>query len=175
MSRSVKIMLGAVLALLIGWYAASPYIALHQMRSAAESKDAAKLSEHIDFPSVKESLKASFSAAMMAEVAQSSQDDPFAGAGAALAIAMVGPMVDALVTPQAIAMMMQGEKPELERPHAQVASTPGQEPVVSSRYTGLNTFKVDVSDKSDPHAKIALRFKRHGLFSWKLTSVEMPL
>ena len=175
MSRSVKVLLGAALALLVGWYAASPYIALHQMRSAAESKDAATLSEHIDFPAVKESLKASFSAAMMAEVTQSSQDDPFAGAGAALAIAMVGPMVDALVTPQAIAMLMQGEKPELERYDVQVASTPRQEPAVSYGYTGLNTFKVDVSDKSDPNAKIGLRLKRHGLFSWKLTSVDMPL
>ena len=175
MSRLAKILIAGAAVLLIGWYAVSPYITLHQMRSAAESKDAEELSEHIDFPAVKESLKASFSAKMMSEAANSPNDNPFAGAGAALAIAMIGPMIDALVTPQAIAMMMQGEKPPPQQAQVPAASTPNKEPNVSSGYTGINTFDVDVSDKDDPTAKIGLRFKRHGLFSWKLTSIEMPM
>lgn len=175
MSRLLKIAVASVLALLIGWYVASPYITLHQMRSAAESRDAEELSEHIDFPAVKESLKASFSARMIAEAAKSPDDNPFAGAGAALAIAMIGPMIDSLITPQAIALMMKGEKPNRPQTDAEPKSASEDEPEVSSGYTGINTFEVDVSSKSDPDAKISLRFKRHGLFSWKLTSIDMPM
>jgi|HigsolmetaAR201D_1030396.scaffolds.fasta_scaffold47403_1 hypothetical protein len=175
MSRSIKATIAGALLLLVGWYAASPYITLHQMRSAAENKNAEELSKHIDFPAVKESLKASFSAKMVAEAAKSPDDNPFAGAGAALAIAMIGPMIDALITPQTIAMMMQGEKPTVQQADTTTLSTPSKEPNVSSGYTGLNTFEVDISDKDDPSVKIGLRFKRHGLFSWKLTEIDMPM
>ena len=174
MSRPVKAIIGSVLALLIGWYFASPYITLHQMKSAAETGDAAGLSEHIDFPALKEDLKASFSAKMMAEAAKAPSDEPFAAAGSVLAMAMIGPMIDAMITPQAVAMMMEGKKPTPVNDSNQ-ASTPQRKPETSASYKGLNTFAVTVSEPEDQNSSFKLIFKRHGLFSWKLTSAELPM
>ncbi len=174
MSRTVKIVIGTVIVLLLGWYVASPYIALHQMRAAAENRDAEALSEHIDFPALKEDLKASFSAKMMAEAAKAPSDEPFAAAGSALAMAMIGPMIDAMVTPQAVAMMMKGEKPSPAN-MAEQSSEPQREPNVSASYKGLNTFAVTVSEPEDQTSSFKLIFKRHGFFNWKLTSAELPM
>ena len=174
MSRTVKIVIGTVIVLLLGWYLASPYIALHQMRTAAENRDAEALSEHIDFPALKEDLKASFSAKMMAEAAKAQSDEPFAAAGSALAMAMIGPMIDAMVTPQAVAMMMKGEKPSPTN-MAEQSSEPQREPNVSASYKGLNTFAVTVSEPEDQTSSFKLIFKRHGFFNWKLTSAELPM
>jgi len=38
-------------------YFGSPFLTLHEMRSAAERKDAAALSAHIDFPALRDSAK----------------------------------------------------------------------------------------------------------------------
>ena len=184
MSKITKAVLVGAVLFFGGWYAASPYITLHQMRSAAEAKDADKLAKYIDFPSVKEALKGTFSAAMMAEAAKAPDDNPFAAAGMALGMAMIGPMVDAMVTPQAMAMMMKGDKPGITA--AGTAGTAGtaetadqeridDEPIVSSRYTGLNSFQVEVSDSKTPEEKLRLKLERDGLFGWKMTSVELPL
>ena len=174
MSRTVKIVIGTVIVLLLGWYIASPYIALHQMRSAAENRDAEALSEHIDFPALKEDLKASFSAKMMTEAAKAPSDEPFAAAGSALAMAMIGPMIDAMVTPQAVAMMMKSEKPSPAN-LAEQSSDSKREPNVSASYEGLNTFAVTVSEPDDQTSSFKLIFKRHGFFNWKLTSAELPM
>jgi len=178
MSRSLKILIAAVLMLLVGWYAASPYLAFHQMRAAAERKDAEAFSEFIDFPAVRESLKASLTAKMMEEVGSASDDNPLAGAGAAFAMAMMGPMIDALISPQGIMLMMQGRKLG-ERVESAVdpsaATAPPRELTITSSYSDLDTFDVRVSPQDDPATQLGLRFKRHGLFSWKLTSIEIPM
>ena len=49
--------IGIVGALFAIYVAAAPYITVYQMKSAAESRDGEALSEHIEFPSVRQSLK----------------------------------------------------------------------------------------------------------------------
>ena len=174
MSRTTKVVICTFIALLLGWYIASPYVSVYQMRSAAENRDAEKLSEYIDFPALKEDLKASFSAKMMAEAAKAPSDEPFAAAGSMFAMALIGPMIDAMVTPQAVAMMMKGEKPT----PANMAGLPAasqSEPKISTSYKGLNTFAVTVSEPENQDSHFKLIFKRHGFFTWKLTSAELPM
>src|SRR4029077_13409712 len=80
------------------WFYFTPHLAVHTMRDAANAKDAPKLSRYIDFPAVRESVKATFNAKMMFEMAKPGRsDNQFAGLGAALAMAMIGPMVDAMI------------------------------------------------------------------------------
>jgi Protein of unknown function (DUF2939) len=178
MSRSLKVAVVAVLALLVAWYAASPYIAFQRMRDAAERNDAEAFSAYIDFPAVRESLKTALNAKMMAEVGEASDDNPLAGAGAAFAMRMMSPMIDAMVSPQGIMLMMQGRKlggrwESTAAPSA--TSAPPRELTVSSGYTDLNTFDVSVGPHDDAATRFGLRFKRQGLFSWKLTSIDIPM
>lgn len=178
MSRSLKVAVVAVLALQVAWYAASPYIAFQRMRDAAERNDAEAFSAYIDFPAVRESLKTELTAKMMAEVGEATDDNPLAGAGAAFAMRIMSPMIDAMVSPQGIMLMMQGRKfgGRWESGAAPSAtSAPPRELTVSSGYVDLNTFDVSVGPHDDAATRFGLRFKRQGLLSWKLTSIDIPM
>jgi hypothetical protein len=179
MTRGSK--LGAVvvvLALIAGWFYYTPYLAVKNMRQAAESKDSVTLSRYINFPSVRESLKGSLNAKMLFEMGKMKDQNPFAALGAAFAMALVGPMVDAMVTPEALAMMMKGEKPSTEKgkPAATPASA-GSDPEVETLmgYENFDQFVVSVRKKGTSDEPIALVFQREGLVSWKLTAIRLPL
>jgi hypothetical protein len=108
MKMAAKIGVGGVVAAAAGvWFYFTPHLAVQNMKEAADERDANKLSRYIDFPAVRESMKATLNAKLMSEMAKNKKSDsPFAGLGAAFAMAMVGPMVDAMVTPEALTMMM---------------------------------------------------------------------
>jgi hypothetical protein len=62
--------IGLVLFAILIYIAASPYITVYQMKSAAERHDGEALSEHIEFPSVRQSLKDQMNAMLMKEMAK---------------------------------------------------------------------------------------------------------
>lgn len=173
--------LGAVVVLLVvigGWFYYTPYLAVKNMREAAERKDSATLSRYINFPSVRESLKASVNAKMLSEMGKMQDRNPFAALGAAFAMALVGPIVDAMITPEALAMMMKGEKPSIEKgkPTATPASA-ASEPEVETLmgYENFDQFVVSAKRRGASDEPVALVFQREGLMSWKLTSIRLPL
>lgn len=179
MTRGLKI--GAVLVLLAavsGWYYYTPYLAVKNMRAAAEKKDSATLSRYINFPSVRESLKASLNAKMLSEIAKKQEQNPFAALGAALAMALIGPMVEAMITPESLAMMMKGEKPSLEKSKSTsstASATSEPETETSMSYENFDQFVVSTRKKSTSDDPVALVFQREGLFSWKLSAIRLPL
>ncbi len=83
---------------------ASPYSSLWSMKSAAENKDAETFSSYIDFPKLRENLKAELNAKMLENVAKDDglKDNPFSGLALAAAPMMINNMVDAFVSPQGI-------------------------------------------------------------------------
>lgn len=168
--------LPVTLLLLLGiWLFFTPYLTANAMRTAAEERDGAKLSGYVDFPALKESLKASFNAKLASEVAKDADSNAFSALGAAMAAALVNPMIDALVTPESLAMMMNGEKPE---PGATVAdSSAGTEldADIDMSYESFDTFVVTVTKRSEGNEPVGLVLRRDGLFSWKLSAVRLPL
>ena len=69
----------------VGFYF-TPYISFHNMRLTAENRDAVTLTDYIDYPSLKESLKVNLHARMSGE-AQGKQDkDPFEKMGEAIVL-----------------------------------------------------------------------------------------
>lgn len=181
MNRRVWIGLAAaVVALLVGWYAASPYLAMGALQEAARTGDRDKLEELVDFPRVRESLKADFSAAMMkkAQDDASMRDNPFAGLAMMLVPALVDRVVDAAVSPEGIARMQQGKgvpTPPGAKPMGEAKPKPaprtGDKPKLTAHYAGLNRFKVDQPTDSGPMTWV---FARQGLFGWKLIRIELP-
>lgn len=96
---------GALLALFLAIYLASPLFAFGALKGALEAGDRDRLEQLIDFPSVKDGLKQDLNAAMMEQLTNDPEmkDNPFAGLGMALAPMMVDRMVDAMVTPAGLA------------------------------------------------------------------------
>ena len=157
----------AVLLVLLGggsYVYFSPHLALREIEAAAKRHDTSALSERVNFPAVRASLKQQIKARIDQGAQQST--NPFAALGSALAGALTDPAVDALVTPDNVAAMLRGE-----------AFGPAQAPRVelSARgvemgYVDAHTFEVTTAGS----AAFRLLLERDGLLDWKLTDVKLP-
>ncbi len=156
------------------WFYFTPHLAVSGMKSAAEAKDAAKLSGYVNFPALKESLKASFNAKLASEVTKEKDANPFAALGAVLAAALINPMIDALVTPESLAMMMKGDKPQPAKNATQSKSS-ASDADISMSYESFDRFVVTVKKKGGAEEPMGLVFNRDGMFSWKLSALRLPM
>ena len=155
----------------------SPYLVLNNIKNAAEQGDADKLSGYIDFPSVKQSMKDQVKAAMVKELASSKEQDGFEALGTMLGAAMIDPLIDGLVTPDGVALMLQGQKLDFDLNN----DTPEDKPKGKNEdidykagYLSFNRFKVQVIDADDPNESIDVIMHRDWL-SWKVTSINFSL
>src|SRR5690554_1001130 len=103
-----KIALAIAVGFFVVYMAAAPYITANQMRLAAEAHDGEALSEYIEFPSVRQSLKDQMNVLFLKELSEDEdmQDNPFAALGAAFAGMEVEKMVVAYVTATGITQLM---------------------------------------------------------------------
>lgn len=176
----ILIVLGLVAAGLV--YAASPLLAVQALRNAAQTGDRDKLDQLVDFPKVREGLKAQFTAKLTQEMAKHkpAPNDPFAGFALALAPVMINNMVDSYVTADSVAAMVKtGQAKAGPAPASPSATEPSgapakAEPKTKMRYgyRDLNTFTL-TADGAEGDLVMILR--RDGLFGWKLTRIDLPL
>ncbi len=100
----VVVALVVVLGLLFG----TPYYTLWRARDAANARDANTLSSYVDYPAVRESLKTSLHDELSRQM-----DKQRSNAFGALALALGGwvsdRVVEALLTPEAVAAMLRGD------------------------------------------------------------------
>jgi hypothetical protein len=177
-----KVGIAAVLACALAFgslFYYAPYSAVKNMRAAAEAGDSVALARYINFPSVREGLKASLSAKMGSLVAKERSGNAFAALGATIAVALVNQFIDAMVTPESLAMMMRGESPTLEggEPKAKKTSTAAMAAADTVTTMGYETFDEFVISAKNPSStdSVALVFRRDGLLSWKLSAIRLPL
>lgn len=110
-----KTLAGAAIFLVAAYVFALPYITVHQIRQAVKARDSVALSEHIDFPSVRLSLKDQLNAALMGKIqSDEMKDNPFAALGMMLAGPLVDKMLEAYVTPAGIGQLLSGKKTQHE-------------------------------------------------------------
>jgi len=164
----------AVVGVLVAIYlVAAPYITVLQIQSAAERNDGEALSEHIDFPSVRQSIKDQMNAVILKEMSEDKKvkKDAFAELGAAFAGVMIDRLVDSYVTPAGITQLMAGENPTLEgdKPDSKSGRKPLSE--ASRSYESLSKFVVRVKGDTG-EGKFVLR--RRGL-GWKITEIIVPM
>lgn len=172
-----KLALGVAATALSVYMAAAPYITVHQMNDAAKRRDGEALSEHIDIPSVRQSLKDQMNAMFAKEMLEDEElkDNAFATFGMAIAGLMVERMVDAYVIPAGIAVLMAGEKPQLDMDEdGERIDSSGREHLsdASMSYESFDKFVVIAKSTDGGEGKFVLR--RRG-FGWKLTDIVIPL
>ncbi|VVD96825.1 hypothetical protein PEP31012_01900 [Pandoraea eparura] len=104
---TIAISLGS-LVVVLGLLFGSPYYTLWRARDAADARDANALSSYVDYPAVRESLKSSFHDELSRQM-----DKQRGNAFGALALALGGwvsdRVVEALLTPEAVAAMLRGD------------------------------------------------------------------
>ena len=160
------------------WYEASPRYTLYEMRKAAEAGNAAKLSNWVDYQALKIDLQGELRREILLEADRRGADsDPLARLGAEVAVALVRPGADLLVTPEAVQAMFdarsaanaggRGSAAARESPAGVMPVGIPKADAVIERH-GLSEFKVRVKGKDG-----AAVFRRTGL-SWKLAGIDMP-
>ncbi|WP_348698470.1 DUF2939 domain-containing protein [Duganella fentianensis] len=158
----------AVIAALVITFG-SPYIALYQIKSAIADHDADAVSEHVDFPAVRESLKGQLMGGVMSEFNKPEmKSNPFAGVGKALGAAILSPMIDAMVSPAGIIALMQ-------RTNSGPDSA-GDESEQGSMANYKLSFKGwgKVVIYREGSEEVSLTMRRYGIWDWKLTAINMP-
>lgn len=184
-----KKLVAALLAIVFaGWYYATPYIAFNGMKAAADKGDAQALSAYVDYPALRENLKSSLKGRVGGGDDQSGGSNPFAVFGARILGAAIDTAVDAMVTPDALALLLRGEKPATgkaprgDSPAPSPASPAnGEKPqkngerqtVVEKGYAGWNRFTVRAYKKDSPQRQVVLDFERRGLANWQLVAIDL--
>ncbi|WP_345814293.1 DUF2939 domain-containing protein [Paraburkholderia sp. PREW-6R] len=118
---------------------ASPYIALNNLKRAADARDAATVNQYVDFPALRDSLKQQVTALLTRRLDAQSNGNPLAAIGAMIGVALVGPLVDAYATPDGVAALLNGMPPRGnpgERPQAPpLSSSPADNPQAATPVT----------------------------------------
>jgi hypothetical protein len=152
----------------------SPHITLYNLRVAAEAGDAIGISDRVDFPAVRESLKASLTANITKNAAKDLEGNPLAGLGAMLAGAMASTMIEQLVTPEAIArMVLEGKARKAEGDETESFSTKPGEKLVK-RYVGFDRFEARV-ELDNGERSVTTTLRRENMFFWKIKHIDINL
>lgn len=153
-----------------GWYFGSPAWTIKQMRDAAVAGDSEALAAHVDFPSVRDGLKSQVKAEMMAKVAEAKEQNPFAALGAMIAMNMIDPLIDGIITPDGLKHMMTRGK--FSNPDKTPSADKG--PATEWAITRTNFDQFRAAPISQTGDKVpALVFQRDGI-SWRLTKIDIP-
>lgn len=162
---------GAAVAI-AGWVYASPYLALRSIAKAVENKDTATVSEHVDFPALREDLKGKLLLRMQGELNKPEMaGNPFAGLGQMLAMGMVNQMVETFISPSGVMLMLENGRPTIK---PTVGGSPQSDGSVKRldfklRYNGWSKVYVQPAGKDG-----GFIFRRDGLLGWKLVAVDIP-
>lgn len=165
----------AVIAVAVTAYA-SPYYALHQIKTALAERNAEALAAHVDFPALRASVKTQLEASMARSIeATAGSGNPLAALGQSIASAMLGKMVDTMVSPAGVVALVNKSAvgPQADADGGADAPADGarKKADYSAGYAGVNTFVVRAKDGNAQEGALVLL--RHGVWDWKLSSIEI--
>jgi len=174
----VAVLVAVALAVVLYY---SPLIALHNMQQAVERRDAAALADYVDFPALRENLKNTFNAKLMAGEG-SGKTTGLDAMAAAFGSLVIGKLVDAMITPEGLAEAMRG-KP-LGAAKKVGAKGKGRAPAKNEEpkpdlertwhYETWNRVVVSTKERGSTSPPVGLVLERHGLADWKLTGIRLP-
>ena len=187
MNRIVKLAIVVLGLAFCIWMYFAPHLTVRSMRLAAERGDAEALSAHIDFPALRESVKRQLADAMDERIGGNDTASALGALGARLATAIADPMIDAMLTPQALLLMFSGRGLALDGLSLDGLTTAGIRNADASpgdggylpqwqadmRYQDVSTFTVRLQPDDDAIPPSTLIFKRDKLLLWKLSGIEM--
>lgn len=158
----------------LAYFYVSPYIVLNNIKNAAQAGDSEKVSQYIDYSSVRQSLKDQINTDMLQDMRD--EQDHFSGWGQMLASTLLDKIVDVVVTPEGMTMVLQGQGlKEVDQDKSQeTADVKRQDkPEYKAGYTSWQNFEVQIqAPESSKVFKVMM--VRDGL-SWKVHKIIVPL
>lgn len=173
--RTAAIVAGTIAAALALATYASPWWQLSRMHAAVEARDTAALSQHVDFPRLRDSVKLQVMRRLDAGGALAeSRKNPFAAFGRTMAMAVIDPVVDAAVSPAGVAAMLDAGdirvQPGRDGPPPSASDAPREKPNYDLSYRSWDRVVVERADGGG----VRFVLDRSGLWDWKLVGVELP-
>ncbi|AII43730.1 hypothetical protein KR100_10200 [Synechococcus sp. KORDI-100] len=185
---------GGVLATGSYWYA-SPYLAVNSIREAIAQKDGSRFNQYVDYPQVREDLKAYVITRLTEAATEESLDDPdggLAALGTALVIPIANTLIDSYLTAEVVKGLIESSSsgaPKPQKTSANPFSVPdiqaeiakGMEQFerqikqmsgVEMAYVGMNQFLV--SGRLEPGVKLGFEMTRQGLGNWTIAGLILP-
>jgi hypothetical protein len=152
--------------------AASPWWTLHRLQAAVARHDADAVAAQVDFPALRASVKEQAFAALGGKAGETGDGgNPFAAFGRKMAMAVVDPLVDAAVSPQGVATMVEHGRIRIGQPapsaDTDAVSRDHDQPRYALAYRGWNSFAVTARDGG------SFIFRRDGLWTWKLAGIDL--
>lgn len=168
----------ALLALL-GWIAAGPFMTIHAIGEAIQAQDSAALSRHVDFPLLRQNLRAQVEDALARRMGPDLLDSPLAGVAMGMANQAAGGLVDAVATPAGIGAILEG-RGLLHRisgggidPDDAYAHRPPPDPLRDARYRFESPSRFTATVQTATGSPVVVVLLRQGLH-WKLADIRMP-
>lgn len=169
----------AVLLALVAWVAAGPFMTIHAIRSAIVAQDSAAIAEHVDFPAIRDSLKAQVDDYAVRRAGPEAQSSLLGAIALRLASGATSGLVDAAATPAGLAALLEGRNfwqrldgsRRSDDPHE---PAPPRDPLegASYRFESPSRFTATVSNADgDP---VVFVLTRRGM-DWKVSDVRLPL
>jgi hypothetical protein len=149
------------------WIFLGPYLTVRKLLNGVRERDAAKVSECLDYPALRESMKSELGKTVSESIGA---DNPLAGIASGLTLTFGDALVDRFLTPEGLAMLMAGQKPTLA---SRFSNAPEAALLVGATY-GYESFDEFVVKVPSPGGAFRFVLTRSGL-SWKLTRIELPI
>ena len=167
--------LSILIAIAVIWFGVSPYWAFFAIRSAAQSNDAGRMAELIDYPKVKQSLRDQIDPAHAAGPAPNVWEDPLGALRRSLEPLQPSPTADSYLTPQAMAGLTMGRGRDARKAPPPVEAPDDNRvvarPYPAYSYWGPNTARLTIRDADD--GETMFTFSRKGV-TWKLVHIGLP-
>ncbi|MCC8401674.1 DUF2939 domain-containing protein [Paraburkholderia sp. MMS20-SJTN17] len=172
----------------LGFVYASPYIAVNNLKRAADARDVQTVNQYVDFPALRASLKQQV-ADMLTRRLEADAGNKMATIGAVIGVTLIGPLVDAYATPDGVAALLNGMPPRGtpgEQPAAPPPAAGGEAPAAGANqasappparqstagYRSLNEFVITFR-RGEGNANYSAIFHREGLITWKLAAINL--
>jgi Protein of unknown function (DUF2939) len=152
-----------VAAIVSGGVYSAPYLTLNNIKNATENRNADALSQEIDFPLLRVSIKENVKAQVMKQMAGVVTPE--------IVEKMVNPMVEKIITPEGINQLMQDKVPGTKLDLANLEKDMAKADI-NMGYESLDRFVIHITDKVDRSKDVSLILKRDGL-AWKLSGIDI--
>jgi hypothetical protein len=169
---NASIILPLAIAIILFYF--SPYIAVYRMKKAAEQEDLFTLSEYINFPAVKESLREYYRYKRAQKISKAKDEkNQYTSLKMSFEAAVANSMIDAVVTPENLILLMKGEKRDSDKSNSRSAGSPNNTEM-KMYYENFNRFVINIRKKDSPHRSVDLVYDRERVIFWKLTALRFP-
>ena len=164
----MKIGLGiavTVVLAVLAWLFVAPALSAQELQRALRDNDTPAIQNVVNFPALRENLRGTLGASLTGQGTKATLE-PGSAFGAALAGLMMGPVVDALVTPAGLSTLFKGGAGAFTGEAAQNIR-------VSSGLQALNRYAITLTDLDKPDSVVTLVLMPNGL-QWQLVAIGFP-